>query len=294
MTLALRSVSATTFQAIISELTREGLAQRPVSAHIRFVILLHLEIFVPPETNQLSSTDFDSQRAEAYDAQFTRSAAIRENLHLLTRILLGRLPKEARLLCVGAGTGPEVIALGSAFPDWQFTVVDPSSAMLRVCKRKTDEAGLTGRCTFHEGYIDSLRYAPLHDAATSFLVAHFIPDAAQRHAYYSEIRSRLKPGGVLLDVSISAGPDSPRFEEEMEGWMSFYEFNGAPEESRKSFRDVFGKLIAAHGPGKVEALLESAGFSPPVPFFQSLLIRGWMARNPLIPRQDSVSGSSAG
>lgn len=236
---------------------------------------------MPNEESQLTSTVFDDQRAEAYDSQFARTAAIRENLHLLTRILLGKLPDGAHILCVGAGTGAEVLALGAAFPGWRFTVVDPSAAMLRVCRRRTDEVGLSPRCTFHVGYIGSLPQGPAHDAATSFLVAHFIPQAEARQTYYNEIRKHLKPGGLFLDVSISADPDTPLFEAEMSNWLAFYEFNGAAEESRTSFRNLFGKAIAAHGPHKVESMLTGAGFDPPAPFFQSLLIRGWIAKNPL-------------
>ncbi|WP_232288441.1 class I SAM-dependent methyltransferase [Anaeromyxobacter sp. K] len=61
---------------------------------------------------------------------------MRDALHLVTRLALGELPAQARILCVGAGTGAELLSLAAAFPGWRFTAVDPSEPMLRRCRAR--------------------------------------------------------------------------------------------------------------------------------------------------------------
>jgi tRNA (cmo5U34)-methyltransferase len=56
--------------------------------------------------NQLEST-FD-QQAGTYDQQWAKLAPFRDGIHLLMASIFSRLPKDARLLCVGAGVSSPV------------------------------------------------------------------------------------------------------------------------------------------------------------------------------------------
>lgn len=59
-------------------------------------------------------------------------------LHRMTAILLGEhAPGVADILVVGAGGGLELKALAQERPDWRFTGVDPSSAMLNLARQTT-------------------------------------------------------------------------------------------------------------------------------------------------------------
>jgi tRNA (cmo5U34)-methyltransferase len=54
------------------------------------------------------SAAFNEQHAAEYDTRFAKAVAMRDALHLLTAVVLGELPADARVLSVGAGTGSEV------------------------------------------------------------------------------------------------------------------------------------------------------------------------------------------
>jgi tRNA (cmo5U34)-methyltransferase len=110
---------------------------------------------------------FDKQ-ASSYDQQWSTMAPINGALHLLTSAVLGELPPNAHILCVGAGTGAEVLYLARRFPAWRFTAVEPSTAMLDLFRRRAEEQGIASRCVFHPGYLDSLPSADAFDAATAF------------------------------------------------------------------------------------------------------------------------------
>jgi len=76
--------------------------------------------------NQEPSLVYDKDRAAAFDTQVAKLAPMRDALHFLMRMVLSELPDDARILCVGAGTGAELIALAQAFPHWRFTALDPA------------------------------------------------------------------------------------------------------------------------------------------------------------------------
>lgn len=136
---------------------------------------------------------FNQDRAAVYDTQFAKLVPMRDALHLLTRILLADFPADARILCVGAGTGLELIYLAEAFPQWQFTAVEPATAMLNICRQRTEACGIASRCTFHEGCLDSLPKSDAFDAATCLLVSQFIMQIEERRNFFQANRRSTSP-----------------------------------------------------------------------------------------------------
>lgn len=67
------------------------------------------------------------QQAASYDTQWAKSAPIRSCLHFLLGSMFTDLPTNARILCVGVGTGDELVYLASKNPGWRFTAVEPLS-----------------------------------------------------------------------------------------------------------------------------------------------------------------------
>lgn len=148
--------------------------------------------------------DLFDQQASGYDKQWARMAPIRDGLHFLLESIFAGLPSDARILCVGAGTGAELAYLARTFPGWRFTAVDPSGAMLDVCRQRAETEGYTSRCYFHEGYLDSLPTEDMHDGATCFLVSQFILEQEARSELFGAIASRLRPGGVLASSDLAS------------------------------------------------------------------------------------------
>jgi tRNA (cmo5U34)-methyltransferase len=98
--------------------------------------------------NQQSAIVFDEKVASAYGSRWAKLAPIRDSLDLFIRTILSDLPTDARILCVGVGTGAELINLAQAFPLWQFTAVEPAIAMLNVWRcRKCNDLGENRHCS---------------------------------------------------------------------------------------------------------------------------------------------------
>ena len=222
----------------------------------------------------MSSVPFDQERATSHDKRFSKWAPMREALHLFIRMIFADLPAEARVLCVGAGTGPELIYLANVFPNWRFTAVEPSPAMMKACREKTEELGIATRCIFHEGYLESLPDTDPFDAATCILVSQFLLESEKRIGLFSQIAKRMSTGGLLVSADLASDMSSPKYKPLLEIWSRTMSYAGVPvEDIEKLGRDV--AVLPQH---QIESFIEQGGFEQPVLFFQSLLIHAWFSR----------------
>jgi tRNA (cmo5U34)-methyltransferase len=221
---------------------------------------------------------FDQQRASTYDQRRAKMAPLADVLHLLTNIILAELPARARILCVGVGTGSELIDLALANPGWQFTALDPASAMLNICRERVDENGLTERCTFHEGYLESLPPSAPFDAATCFLVSHFLVQREKRIGFFTEIADRLLPGGILVSSDLAGDTTTPAYQSLLAVWLRLLKSADWPVENVEKLRVIYGRDVALLPLQEVEAILMEGGFEEPVTFVQTGLIHGWYSR----------------
>lgn len=223
--------------------------------------------------SQESNNIFDKDTASSYDSQRDKLAPIKDALHLCIHMLLSKLPSNARVLCIGAGTGSELIYLAQAFPQWNFTVIEPASAMLEVCRQRAKELGFFSRCNFHEGYLESLPDTDAFDAATSILVSHFIVDPGERSKYFYEISSRLIPGAYMINADLASDMSTSEYKRLVEVWVNMHEHAGMPVRV-----ESFGSKVAMVPIGEVESIIKSSGFNVPVLFFQTLLIHAWFSK----------------
>lgn len=218
------------------------------------------------------------QQAENYDKQWARMISINNNLHFLLESVFAGLAPNARVLCVGVGTGKELIHLAAKFPGWSFTAVEPSAAMIDVCRYKAEETGISERCYFHEGYLDSLPINEPHDAATCFLVSQFILDQQARSAFFQQIADRLIPGSILASSDLSAEVSSDEYEALLRVWQNIMSFADASPEALERIKIAYTKDVAVLPPSTISSIIKAGGFKMPVQFFQSGLIHAWFSK----------------
>jgi tRNA (cmo5U34)-methyltransferase len=223
---------------------------------------------------------FDHQ-APTYDQKWSRLAPINAALHLLTSAVISELPATARILCVGAGTGAEILSLAEKFPEWHFTAVEPSAPMLEVCRDRAEAQGIASRCVFHHGYLDTLPVDRSFDAATSFLVSQFIQERNERSKFFQSIADRLLPKGILISSDltgdVSIGADRPGL---LEIWFQVMRESGSivdPEEIEK-MRQAYTRDVAVLLPREVCEIIARGGFESPIQFFQAGMIHAWYAK----------------
>lgn len=215
-----------------------------------------------------------SATAANYDENNRRLAPIADNMHFLVRTILRDLPHSARVLCIGVGTGAEILSLAASFPSWTFVGVDPSEGMLEVCRGRLAEAGVLERCVLLRGFLHDLPEEEGFDAALSILVGHFIV-REDRVAHYEGLHRRLVPRGIMVNTELSFDLDSPESPSMLANWASVQALPGGAAVPVATLSSQMRQMLTIVPPGETEDLLRRAGFAVPVRFFQSLLISGW-------------------
>ena len=218
------------------------------------------------------------QQAAGYDRQWSKTAPIRDCLYFLLEPMLAGLAPDARILCVGVGTGNELARLARAFPGWTFTAVEPSGAMLDVCRQRAETEGFTARCHFHHGFLDSLPANEPRDAATCFLVSQFLVDREERARFFRDIATRLRPGGLLASTDLASDIDSPAYETLLPAWLRMMAAADVSPDAIERIRAAYSTDVAVLPPSQIESILIDGGFDNPTRFFQAGLLHGWVSR----------------
>lgn len=233
---------------------------------------------VAPVSNSAPQIVFDQKRAATYDERLNPSAPLFDALRFSMRFVMADLPADAHVLCVGLGTGTELIELAKFYPNWKFTAVEPSTAMLDVCRARVTELGWSERCTFHEGKLDSLPGGVAYDAATCLMVSHSFSQREARVGFFAEIAARLKPGALLVSSDLSSDVSTFNYEKLLESWVGMMQFSQIPPEEIEKFISGYVPSNVVLPPHEVESIIEAGGFETPVLFFQGLLIHAWVSR----------------
>ena len=223
-------------------------------------------------------TSLFDQQAASYDAQWAKTAPIRDCLHFLLEAMFAELPTDASVLCVGVGTGAELVHLARRKPEWRFAAVEPSKPMLEVSRQKAESEGFASRCVFHAGYLETFSSSERYDAATCFLVSQFILDEEQRSRFFREIAQRLKPGGLLASSDLASDVDSREYEVLLRGWMHMMSAVELSPEAAERMRKAYARDVGVLPPAKVASVIEAGGFELPVQFFQAGLIHAWLSK----------------
>ncbi|MBT1065433.1 class I SAM-dependent methyltransferase [Bowmanella sp. Y26] len=216
---------------------------------------------------------FGADMAARYDSSRVKLQPIKDALHLQMQALFSTLPQNARILCAGAGTGDELLFLATVFPKWQFTLVDPSAAMLLRCQEKAQAQGISQRCEFFTGFVHDLPERAPFDAATSILVAHFVLSPEDRLTYFKHIAKRLKPAAMLINAELSWNRQDSSFAAICQHWVALHQLAGLNINPT-----YLGEQVVVDPPNDISQLLTNAGFTSPTLFYQALLIHAWYSK----------------
>ena len=226
----------------------------------------------PPEIN------FDTNppvQVMQYDNTITKFVPGYEALFQMALAYLQTvLASKASVLVVGAGTGKELVSFGQAAPDWSLTGVDPSTHMLAIARQKVAHYGLTKQVTLQVGVVEDLPASREFEAATCFLVMHFLPDSGAKLALLSNIASRLKSGAPLLLVDAYGGPDFVK--EFGPTWIRHGHAMGLPLEEMQKLEKSHANFHPISEARTLE-LLDQAGFERVQRFYTALIYSGWIA-----------------
>lgn len=219
---------------------------------------------------------FNVHASKSYDEKNRALSPITDNMHFLIRLILKDLPQKSRILCVGVGTGAEIFSLAKEYPEYMFVGVDPSGAMLEVCKERLVQEGVANKCVLIQGYVADVPTDKPFDAILSVLVGHFIKKE-ERLPFCQNIHQRLKDGGIFINTELSVDLRSSEFFSMLGEWAKVQSLMGATRESVASLPKVFKEVLTVLPPAEVESIIRTSGFLLPVQFFQSFMIRGWYA-----------------
>ncbi len=206
-----------------------------------------------------------------YAVEAARKVPGLADLHRMAMLLLSERAKHAaRILVVGAGGGMELKAMAEAQPEWVFTGVDPSAAMLDLARRNIEPFG--DRIELREGTVDAAP-SDLFDGAVCLLTLHFL-DKSERLLTLKNIHRRLKPDARLVVAHHSVPTESA------ERWLTrsvaFADRTGVDWEKARAAAEGMTRLPLL-SVAEEEALLREAGFSDVELFYAAFSFRGWVA-----------------
>lgn len=114
--------------------------------------------------------------------------------------------KPRRVLDVATGTADMAIRIARAIPGAKVTGVDLSEQMLRIGRRKVEEAGLAARVALEKG--DGLSLPFPDDSFDAITVAYGVRNFEHIAQGYAEMARVLRPGGMLcvLELSVPSNP----------------------------------------------------------------------------------------
>ena len=188
------------------------------------------------------------------------------------------LPRGARVLVVGAGTGIELVTFKGIRPDLRLHGVDPSRQMLELARHRVAETGRGDGVSFRLGYARDVPLTPRFDAATLINVLHFVPDNGEKAALLHDIARRLRPGAVFVLFDLHGDPGSEEHERYMPAWRRYWKVRGMSAEEVAAFGERIRDGIHFAPPERVLELARDAGFTDPQRFFKGLLYGGWTFR----------------
>ncbi|MEM8769546.1 MAG: class I SAM-dependent methyltransferase [Pseudomonadota bacterium] len=225
----------------------------------------------------MSEDIYDDEWAENYARRADAAIPGRQGLYRCLTACFADLPREARILVVGCGTGEELIVLANTLPGATFVAVDPAAPMLEVCHRRLAAADQASRVRLIEGYASELPAERSFAAATSILVAQHLQDEGEALSFFQNIADRLEPEGRLYtaDMHIGLGQDRAAL---YRLWQQQARLAGIEAELVEDMARHIESDLRPRSEEQILSLLQQAGFAEVLKPFSSLLYGAWFAQ----------------
>ena len=139
-----------------------------------------------------------SQSAQDYDANIEKTIPFHATIHEQAMNIAQTLhPQPQKWLDAGCGTGSLALKAAKRFSQTEFTLADPSNAMLEIAKNKLSQER---RCTFVLCATQDLCLEPgSFDVITAILAHHYVEQDIKRKIT-SNCYKMLNPGGVYINL----------------------------------------------------------------------------------------------
>lgn len=217
---------------------------------------------------------FEDERASKYD-RFTQTWIVNYQFVIDTvpKIIEVEQPNAKEILIVGCGTGNETLCLANTEnQSWNITGIDPSPDMIKIANKKLKNHS---KVKIIKGEINQLPTNKKYDVATLLLVLHFMKDNGTKKALLQSISDRLQKGAtfILLDIF---GNKTEFYKN-----LKLLEKLLPKEVESISIPDKIATIPERVHPISEERLseiLNKAGFSKPIRFFQSAIYGGWIVK----------------
>lgn len=235
----------------------------------------------PPTEPFDPTAHFDENLAAKYERRIRLFCPNYDALHQMITRLLQPMGERASHLSAGAGTGAEIVNLGTQFPFWRFLAIDVSADMLKACRVQIAQVGMTDRVEFFNGRLQEYRSPVPFDAASSVFVAHFIKGREAKLEYFRSVAANLKRGGLFVLADLFGDKGTPNFEKLMNAWLLSYASQRISVEELVQDKTHIERDVDFLSERELVALLNEAGFVSPVRFYQTFLFGGWVAKKQL-------------
>lgn len=221
--------------------------------------------------------NYGQEWADNYKRLAAASIPGRDGLYRLCSAYLSGLSGNGRILVVGCGTGDELIGLAKALPQAELEGIDPSEAMLEVCKKRVIEEGLSNRVKLDCATLKKYSSSTLFDAVTSILVSQHLRSDTDAQDFFDKVALLLKPSGFLYSADLSI-PSNQYRESLFDLWYSHVVMSGINKEMADGMLIKIKSDITIRSQKTISTFIQKAGFEDVFLPFRSLMYGAWAAK----------------